>query len=210
MIACATLLALCILARKRPAPMSIVGTPRVRREHYQRQSEPYYDRFESSATRRAKPAISEALSSRAAIRSRAGARRISDAGQTRREGGSATKHTRPFSPASRTKRLGRKKRLRMFHQCVGHGGQPDWRWHGTERALQNVRHSSDLNSDNTRFLDHMLIRDCCILWILASVAPPFDRILHYPEDLEPWTYECIANPLQFVSDDSTDEQGRST
>jgi hypothetical protein len=76
MIACATLLALCILARNRPAPMSIVGTPRVRREHYQRQSEPYYGRFESSATRRAKPAISEALSSRAAIRSRAGARRI--------------------------------------------------------------------------------------------------------------------------------------
>ncbi|MEH2563295.1 hypothetical protein V1289_002922 [Bradyrhizobium sp. AZCC 2289] len=46
----------------------------------------------------------------------------------------------------------------------------------TERALRNVRHSSDLSLDNTRFVDHVLIRDCCILWILESVAPPFDRI----------------------------------
>jgi hypothetical protein len=29
-------------------------------------------------------------------------------------------------------------------------------WHGTERALRNLRHSSDLNSNNTRFVDRVL------------------------------------------------------
>jgi hypothetical protein len=33
----------------------------------------------------------------------------------------------------------------------------------TERALHNVRHSSDLDSDISRFVDHVLIRDCWIL-----------------------------------------------
>jgi hypothetical protein len=45
---------------------------------------------------------------------------------------------------------------------------------GTERALCDVRPSSDLNFNNTRRMNDALIRDCYILWILASVAMPFD------------------------------------
>jgi hypothetical protein len=39
-------------------------------------------------------------------------------------------------------------------------------------VLADMR-TSDLNSNNTRFVNHVLVRDCCILWILASVAAPF-------------------------------------
>jgi hypothetical protein len=104
------------------------------------------------------------------------------------------------------------KQPHIIHECAGHGGTSGLRaGMVTERALRNVRHSSDLNFGQYPFRGSRADPR-----LLHFVDPCVSRRLHlkgfqiYPEQLEPWTYEYIANPLQFVSDISTDELGRST
>jgi hypothetical protein len=68
---------------------------------------------------------------------------------------------------------------------------------GTERALCDVRPSSDLNFNNTRCMNDALIGDCYILWILASVAiSVLIGVYTNPENLEPPAHEYIAKSLR--------------
>jgi hypothetical protein len=60
--------------------------------------------------------------------------------------------------------------------------------------LCDVRPSSDLNSNNNRCMNDVLIRDCYILWILASVALPFDGSLRQSGNFEPSTHSKSQIP----------------
>ena len=71
-------------------------------------------------------------------------------------------------------------------------------WHRTSFVRRATFFRSQFN--NNWRMNNVLIRDCYNLWILASVALPFDRGLRQSRNLEPSTHECIANPLQFFSD----------
>jgi hypothetical protein len=71
-------------------------------------------------------------------------------------------------------------------------------WHRTSFVRRATFFRSQFN--NNRRMNDALIRDCYNLWILASVALPFDKSLRQSGNLEPSAHEYVANPLQFVSD----------